>query len=90
MKPCRVIWPGFAVSKRMNVRLTTEKRKQRILKHSRDFGGTLSDGECMKLIGIARNTYYRYKAQLHLEWAYYNYIKLVVYNLDQNKGRNNL
>ena len=40
--------------------------KQLILKHSRDFGGTLSDGECMKLIGIARNTYYKYKRELQL------------------------
>ncbi len=38
--------------------------KQLILKHSRDFNGTLTDAECMKLIGIARNTYYKYKAQL--------------------------
>lgn len=41
--------------------------KQLILKHSRDFGGTLSDGECMRLIGIARNTYYRYKSQVRSE-----------------------
>ncbi len=38
--------------------------KQMIMKHSRDFNGTLTDLECMKLIGIARNTYYRYKAEL--------------------------
>ena len=44
-----------------------EPAKQLILKHSRDFGGTLSDGECMRLIGIARNTYYRYKSQLRSE-----------------------
>ena len=38
--------------------------KKLILKYSRNFNGTLSDAECIKLIGIARNTYYRYKAQL--------------------------
>ncbi len=38
--------------------------KQMIMKHSRDFNGTLTDAECMKLIGIARNTYYRYKREL--------------------------
>lgn len=35
-----------------------------IRKYSRDFDGTLSDTDCMKLIGIARNTYYKYKREL--------------------------
>lgn len=35
-----------------------------ILQHSKAFGGSLSDGECMKLAGVARNTFYRYKAEL--------------------------
>lgn len=38
--------------------------KELIKKHSRDFGGSLSDAECMKLIGIARNSYYKYKREL--------------------------
>ena len=38
--------------------------KEIIKKHSRDFGGTLSDVECMKLAGLARNTYYKYKREL--------------------------
>ena len=45
----------------------TKKAKQAkeiILKHSRDFGGTLSDDEVRKLIGCARNSYYKYKKQL--------------------------
>lgn len=41
--------------------------KQLILKHSRDFGGTLSDSECIRLIGIARNTFYKYKHELQPE-----------------------
>lgn len=41
--------------------------KQLIRKYSKDFGGTLSDVECIKLIGISRNTYYRYKAQLRVQ-----------------------
>ena len=44
-----------------------EPAKQLILKHSRNFGGMLSDGECMKLIGIAKNTYYKYKRELQSE-----------------------
>ena len=54
---------GGVPGKKLNVK-KAEPAKQLILKHSRDFGGTLSDAECMKLIGIARNTYYRYKAEL--------------------------
>ena len=38
--------------------------KALILKHSRDFNGTLADADCIKLIGIARNTYYKYKREL--------------------------
>ena len=43
------------------------KAKPEILKHSKDFGGTLSDEECMKLIGLSRNTYYKYKRELREE-----------------------
>lgn len=35
-----------------------------IKKHSRAFGGTLTDAECIKLIGVAPNTYYKYKKEL--------------------------
>lgn len=38
--------------------------KQQIMKYSKDFKGTLNDIECMKLIGIARNTYYKYKREI--------------------------
>lgn len=41
--------------------------KERILSLSRDFNGTLSDADVMKLVGISRNTYYKYKAQLFNE-----------------------
>lgn len=39
-------------------------RKCWIKKYSKDFDGTLSDADCIKLIGIARNTYYKYKREL--------------------------
>ena len=54
---------GGVPGKKLNVK-KAEPTKALIMKYSRDFNGTLSDAECMKLIGIARNTYYRYKAQL--------------------------
>lgn len=38
--------------------------KEIIMKHSKDFNGTLNDAEVMKLAGVARNTYYKYKAEL--------------------------
>ncbi len=39
--------------------------KQIILKHSVDFGGSLTDKETMQMIGnITRNTYYKYKREL--------------------------
>lgn len=38
--------------------------KPLIIKYSRDFEGTLSDKDCMKLIGLANNTFYKYKREL--------------------------
>lgn len=38
--------------------------KEIIMKHSKDFQGTLNDAEVMKLTGLARNTYYKYKKEL--------------------------
>ena len=41
--------------------------KQIILKHSKDFNGTLADADVMTLTGLARNTYYKYKKELKEE-----------------------
>ena len=41
--------------------------KEIIRKQSKDFGGTLSDSEVMKLTGLARGTYYKYKRELKAE-----------------------
>ena len=41
--------------------------KEVILRHSKYFNGTLADKECMKLAGISRNTFYKYKAELAKE-----------------------
>lgn len=38
--------------------------KPLIIKYSRDFDGTLTDKECMKLIGVANNSYYKYKREI--------------------------
>lgn len=44
-----------------------EEAKAAILKYSKDFGGTLPDTDIMKLTGLARNTYYKYKSELKEE-----------------------
>lgn len=42
----------------------SQKVKPLIIKYSRDFDGTLTDKECMKLIGVANNSYYKYKKEI--------------------------
>lgn len=44
-----------------------EPKKAEIRKYSKDFEGTLTDVEVMKLVGLARNTYYKYKSELKSE-----------------------
>ena len=41
--------------------------KDCIRKNSTTFGGSLNDADCIKLAGISRNTYYKYKAELKAE-----------------------
>ena len=38
--------------------------KEIILKNSRDFNGTNTDEEVIKICGISRNSYYKYKREL--------------------------
>lgn len=57
---------GAIEGKKLNVKKAA-KSKEIIRKHSRDFGGDLSDAEVMTLAGITRNTYYKYKRELKSE-----------------------
>lgn len=60
---------GKQIGQKKGTKLTTKKSimaKKIILKHSKDFDGTLNDIECMKLANISRNTYYNYKKSLKL------------------------
>ena len=53
-------------------KLTTKKSiaaKEVIKKHSKDFDGTLEDADVIKLAGISRNSYYKYKKELRQEIA---------------------
>ena len=42
----------------------SKEMKPLILKYSKDFNGSLTDRDCMKLLGIANNSYYKYKKEL--------------------------
>lgn len=61
---------GKQIGQRQGVKLVTKKSieaKEQIRKHCKEFGGGLSDVDCMKLVGLARNTYYKYKKELKQE-----------------------
>ena len=55
--------PGSKLVTRKSV-----KSKAEILKYSRDFGGSLPDKDVIKLLGISRNSFYKYKKEVYAEW----------------------
>ena len=58
---------GKQIGLQKGTKLVTKKSikaKEQILKYNKEFNGTLSDSECIKLIGIAKNTYFNYKKEL--------------------------
>lgn len=57
---------GRAEGSKVVTKKSIEAKKQ-IKKYSADFEGTLNDIDCMKLIGVSRNTYYKYKGELKAE-----------------------
>lgn len=60
---------GKQIGQRLGNKLNIKKEapaKEKIKKYSKDFNGTLSDSECIKLIGICRNTYYKYKKEIRM------------------------
>lgn len=54
---------GAVKGKKLITKKSIEK-KELIKKHCKDFNGSLSDKDTIKLIGIARNSYYKYKKEL--------------------------
>lgn len=61
---------GKQIGQRQGVKLNVKKAaaaKEVIRKHSKDFGGTLDDTECLKLAGCSRNSYYKYKREIREE-----------------------
>ena len=60
---------GKQIGQRPGNKLKIKKEdpaKEKILEYSKDFNGQLSDPECIKLVGVCRNTYYKYKKELKL------------------------
>ena len=58
---------GKAVGRQQGSTYTTKKSiaaKELIRKHSKEFGGTLNDVDVIKLAGISKSAYYKYKKEL--------------------------
>ena len=58
---------GIKIGLSKGTTLTTKKSlscKSIILKHSKDFGGSLDDPDVIKLCGCSRNSYYKYKREM--------------------------
>ena len=61
---------GKQIGQPKGSKLTTKKSlaaKEIIKKHSKDFKGSLTDDEVMKLAGISRNSFYKYKREVREE-----------------------
>ena len=61
---------GKSIGRASGTKVTTKKEiatKELILKYSKDFAGNLNDIEVIKLVGVSRNTYYKYKKELFEE-----------------------
>ena len=61
---------GKQIGRKAGTKLDTKKSKNTkplIKKYSKFFDGTLKDKEVIKLLGIAPNTYYKYKRELYEE-----------------------
>lgn len=61
---------GKQIGQKQGAKLNVKKKApamEQIKKYSKDFNGTLKDTEVMQLVGLARNTYYKYKSELKAE-----------------------
>lgn len=58
---------GKQIGQKKGIKLTTKKSKEmkeKILKMSKFFTGNMNDGEVISILGLSRNTYYKYKKEL--------------------------
>lgn len=61
---------GKQIGQQQGTTLQVKKKnplKAEIVKKSKDFKGSMTDTDLIKVLGIARNTYYKYKKELKLE-----------------------
>ena len=61
---------GKQIGRQRGAAIVTKKSieaKKTIRKHSKDFDGSLTDAELLRLTGLARNTYYKYKREMRKE-----------------------
>lgn len=61
---------GKQIGQKQGAKLTTKKSieaKKQIQKYSKDFDGYLTDADCMRMVGLARNTFYKYKREMREE-----------------------
>lgn len=61
---------GKQIGQKQGAKLTTKKSikaKEEIQKYSKEFDGYLSDADCMRMLGLARNTFYKYKREMKAE-----------------------
>lgn len=61
---------GKQIGQKSGVKLVVKKAeptKNLIRQYSKDFDGTLNDKDTIKIVGVARNTYYRYKKEMFEE-----------------------
>lgn len=61
---------GKQIGRKTGAKITTKKCKeckQKILKYSRKFNGTLADTDVIKLLSISRNSFYKYCRELKEE-----------------------
>lgn len=61
---------GKQIGQKPGAKLNVKKKApamEQIKALSKDFNGTNKDAEVMKIVGLARNTYYKYKAELRAE-----------------------
>ena len=62
---------GKQIGQRPGNKLKIKKKtptKEKILKYSKNFNGSLADPECIRIVGVSRNTFYKYKKELREEY----------------------
>lgn len=63
---------GKQIGQKQGAKLTTKKSKEmklKIVKMAKSFEGNMTDAEVLDILGLARNTYYKYKKELQQEFS---------------------